>query len=131
MIIVDFGTATTFDAVSAQKEYLGGVILAGLRISAEALETRTAKLPSVEIAPMTRVLGRATSESIQAGLYFGNVGMVKEIKQRLIDEAFEGRPARVIGTGGFSSLFDKAKIFDETIPDLVLKGLNVALKMNA
>lgn len=130
LIVVDFGTATTFCAVNAQKEYLGGVILAGLRISAEALESRTAKLPAVEIRAMRHALGRATTESIQSGLYFGNVGMVKEIVSRLTHEAFEGRKPRVIGTGGFSGLFDKAQLFDEIVPDLVLKGLNLALRMN-
>ena len=131
LLIVDFGTATTFCAVNDQKDYLGGVILAGLRISAEALETRTAKLPSVEIKAMKHTLGRSTTESIQSGLYFGNVGMVKEIKARLIEEAFEGRACRVIGTGGFAGLFDKAGLFDAIVPELVLNGLNFALKMNA
>jgi len=131
LLIVDFGTATTFCAISKDKEYLGGVILAGLRISAEALESRTAKLPSVEITAMRSCLGRGTSESIQSGLYFGNIGMVREIKQRLIDEAFSGGPTRTIGTGGFSGLFDKTGLFDAVVPDLVLKGLNLAMKMNA
>jgi type III pantothenate kinase len=130
LLIVDFGTATTFCAINEHKEYLGGAIMAGLRISAEALETRTAKLPSVEIVPMSHALGRSTSESIQAGLYFGNIGMVREIKRRLIDEAFAGRAPKSIGTGGFSGLFDKAGLFDAIVPELVLQGLNFALKMN-
>jgi type III pantothenate kinase len=134
LIIVDFGTATTFCAINTEKEYLGGVILAGLKISMEALETKTAKLPSVEIIPMQQTLGRSTIESIQSGLYFGQIGMVKEIKERLIAECFEKsqspRP-RVIATGGFASLFERAGLFDAIIPDLVLKGLNLALKMNS
>lgn len=131
IIIIDFGTATTFCAISADKDYLGGVILAGLRISMEALETRTAKLPSVEILPMKEALGRSTVESIQSGLFFGQIGMIKEIKERLTQEAFGGKTARVIGTGGFSSLFEKENLFDVTVPDLVLRGLNQALKMNS
>ena len=131
LIIVDFGTATTFCVVSGEREYLGGVILAGLRISMEALETRTAKLPSVEIAALKETLGRSTVESIQSGLYFGNIGMVKEIKARLIEECFAGAKTRVIATGGFSSLFEKANLFEQIIPDLVLQGLNHALKINA
>jgi type III pantothenate kinase len=130
LIIVDFGTATTFCAVTADKDYLGGSILAGLRISVEALETRTAKLPSIEIVAAKEALGRSTVESMQSGLYFGQIGMVKELTERLREEAFKGAPARVIGTGGFSSLFDKAGLFDNIVPDLVLKGLITALKMN-
>lgn len=131
VIIVDFGTATTFCAISADKDYLGGVILAGLRISMEALEEKTAKLPSVEIIPMKETLGRSTVESIQSGLYFGQMGMVKELKERITAEVFPGKKPLVIGTGGFSNLFDKTDLFDAIVPDLVLKGLNFALKMNA
>ncbi len=131
LLIVDFGTATTFCAINSDREYLGGVILAGLRISMEALEMRTAKLPSVEITSLKEILGRSTVESIQSGLYFGNIGMVKEIKARLTEECFGGAKTRVIATGGFSSLFERAELFDQIIPDLVLKGLNYALKMNA
>ena len=130
LLIVDFGTATTFCAINNEREYLGGVILAGLRISMEALEGRTAKLPSVEITSLKETLGRSTVESIQSGLYFGNIGMVKEIKTRLVQECFAGAKTRVIATGGFSSLFEKANLFDQIVPDLVLKGLNHALKMN-
>lgn len=130
LLIVDFGTATTFCAINKEREYLGGVILAGLRISMEALESRTAKLPSVEITSLKETLGRSTVESIQSGLYFGNIGMVKEIRERLTQECFNGSATRVIATGGFSSLFEKANLFDQIVPDLVLRGLNYALKMN-
>lgn len=135
LIIVDFGTATTFCAINKEKEYLGGVILAGLKISMEALETKTAKLPPVEIVQMQEILGRSTVESIQSGLYHGQIGMVKEIKGKLIDECFHGGRAedrpRVLATGGFAGLFDKAGLFDAIVPDLVLKGLNIALLMNS
>lgn len=135
LLIVDFGTATTFCAVNADKDYLGGVIIAGLRISMEALETKTAKLPSVEIVSMREALGRSTVESIQSGLYYGQVGTVREIKNRLIDECFaqtsSSKPPVVLATGGFAGLFEKENLFDEVIPDLVLKGLNLALRMNS
>lgn len=131
LIIVDFGTATTFCAVSRERDYLGGVIIAGLRISMEALETRTAKLPSVEIVPMKSCLGRSTVESIQSGLYFSQVGTVKEIKSRLAAECFPGRNPLVVATGGFSGLFDQEKLFDAVVPDLVLKGLYYALQTNS
>lgn len=136
LLIVDFGTATTFCAVNREKEYLGGVIIAGMRISMEALETKTAKLPSVEIVSMREALGRSTVESIQSGLYYGQVGTVREINRKLIDECFAddvkaGSKPRVLATGGFAGLFEKEGLFDEIIPDLVLKGLNLALRMNS
>ena len=130
LIIVDLGTATTFCAVSKSKEYLGGSIVAGLRLNMEALETNTAKLPAVEIAPMTEALGRSTVESIQSGLYFSHLGTMKEISKRIATECFDGEKPFIIGTGGFSSLFDKEKIFDIVLPDLVLQGLLLSLKMN-
>lgn len=131
MIIVDLGTATTFCAVSAEKEYLGGVIIAGLRLNMEALEAKTAKLPSVEIVVPNKVLGQNTVESIQSGLFYGHLGQMKEISSRLTQECFGGQKPFVIGTGGFSSLFEKEKVFDVTSPDLVLKGLVQAMKLNS
>lgn len=130
MIIIDFGTATTFCAINKNKEYLGGVITAGLKISMEALEERTSKLPSVEIVRPEQTMGRSTVESIQSGLYFGTIGLVKEINAQLMKEAFNGEAATIIGTGGFARLFDGAGIFDEDKPDLVLQGLHQALKLN-
>lgn len=129
-IIIDFGTATTFCAVTGEKEYLGGVIIAGLRISMEALENHTSKLPSVEIVRPHECLAKTTVDSLQSGLYFGTIGQVKEITGRIAQEAFDGKMPRIIGTGGFASLFTKAGIFDEESPDLVLHGLYAALKMN-
>jgi len=131
LIIVDLGTATTFCAISKDKDYMGGAIVAGLRLSMEALESKTAKLPSVEILPMKEALGRSTVESIQSGLYFGHVGTMREITQRMTHECFGGEKPFVIGTGGFSSLFESEKVFDVTHPDLVLQGLMMALKMNS
>lgn len=134
LIIVDFGTATTFCAVSRDKDYLGGVIIAGLKISMEALESRTAKLPSVEIVPVKECLGRSTVESIQSGLYFGQVGTVREIQSRIARECFPGTSGGdkplIIATGGFSSLFEAEHLFDHVVSDLVLKGLFYALRAN-
>lgn len=130
LIIVDLGTATTFDAVSADKEYLGGAIIPGLRLGMESLESKTAKLPSVEIVAATEALGRSTVESIQSGLYFGHIGQIKEISRRISDECFGDRKAMIVGTGGFAHLFEKEGIFEVTLPDLVLKGLLLALNMN-
>lgn len=130
LLIVDFGTATTFCAVSKDKDYLGGAIIAGLKISMEALETKTAKLPSVEIVSVREALGRSTVESIQSGLYYGQVGTVKEIVARLTKECFDTKPT-VLATGGFAGLFEKENLFDAVVPDLVLKGLNLALRLNS
>jgi len=130
LIIVDFGTATTVCVVSKEKDYLGGAILPGIRISMEALESKTAKLPKVEISKKESAIGQTTVESIQIGLYYGQMGMVREIVNRSREQAFGQEPCRVIATGGFSSLFDKQNIFDQAIPDLVLRGLYLALKIN-
>lgn len=130
LIIVDLGTATTFCAVSKEKDYLGGSIVSGLRLNMESLESQTAKLPSVEIVSMKEALGRSTVESLQSGLYFGHLGTIREITKRISNECFDGEKPFVIGTGGFSSLFEKEKVFDSIQPDLVLQGLLLALKMN-
>lgn len=131
LIIVDLGTATTFCAVSKDKDYLGGSILAGLRISMESLESKTAKLPSVEIMAMHEALGRSTVESIQSGLYYGHLGSMRELCDRITREVFHDEKPFIIGTGGFAHLFEKEKIFDVILPDLVLKGMLIAVQMNA
>lgn len=131
LILVDFGTATTFDVVTADKEYLGGMILPGLRISMEALELRTAKLPSVEILNPKEIVGRSTVESIQSGLYFSNLHALKGISAQIRKEYFDdSADTLVIGTGGFSRLFEKESVFDAIIPELVLIGLYRALRMS-
>ncbi len=130
LILVDLGTATTFCAVSKDRDYLGGSIIAGLKLNMEALEAKTAKLPSVEIVSKNEALGLSTIESLQSGLYYGHLGAIREIVARLTSECFDGEKPVVIGTGGFSSLFEKEKIFTHIIPDLVLKGNLIALQMN-
>ncbi len=130
LIIVDFGTATTFCAISADRDYLGGVIHAGLRISMEALEQRTSKLPSVEIIAPTTCVGRSTVESIQSGLFFGAVGAIREVLLRITKEVFLDQRPLVIGTGGFASLFSDAEVFDKENPDLVLWGIYFTHQLN-
>lgn len=131
IIIVDFGTATTFCAVTKNNEYLGGAILPGLKISMAALEEKTSKLPSVEIKKPVLTLGSSTVESIQSGLYHGHVGAMKEIINNITQEGFKGEAPIVIGTGGFTSLFRSEQIFHHEHPDLVLNGLFLATKMNS
>ena len=130
LIVVDFGTATTVCAINRDREFLGGNILPGLRLSMDALEANTAQLPSVEIKPVRSSIGRSTVESIQSGLYWSHVGMVKELTGRITAEVFADDPPVVIGTGGFSHLFDRERLFDEVVPDLILTGLLEALRLN-
>ena len=131
-IIVDLGTATTLEAVAADKSYLGGAIAPGLRLSMEVLEQNTARLPAVEIALPEHACGRSTVESIQSGLYYGHLGLMRELISRIQQEAFPDadHPPLVIGTGGFAHLFGSAGIFDHIEPDLVLEGLFVTLRRN-
>ncbi len=130
LVVVDFGTATTFCAITKDREYLGGAIVAGLRISMEALEKQTARLPTVEILKPESVIGRSTVESIQSGLYYGSIGLIGEIVNGISKESFDNDPPLVIGTGGFSRLFEDSNVFNEIDGDLVLKGLFLCLKMN-
>ncbi|MFU8817184.1 MAG: type III pantothenate kinase [Pseudomonadales bacterium] len=130
IIVVDFGTASTLTAITKAGEFLGGNILPGVRLALEALVEKTAKLPSVEIVPVTGAIGRSTVESIQNGLYWSNVGMVKELVSRMTAEAFPDEPPLVIATGGFSHLFDQEGLFDAVVPDLILVGLLEALRLN-
>ena len=130
LIIVDFGTATTFDVLSAARDYLGGIILPGLQISIDALEKNTARLPNVEIVRATELVGRSTIEGIQSGLYFGHRAIVRELTREIRDETFHGEAVLVIGTGGFSRLFASEKLFDAVLPDLILIGLAHALSLN-
>src|SRR6478672_315354 len=101
-IVVDFGTATTFDCVSAKGEYIGGVICPGIGISAEALFGRTARLPRVEIRQPARIIGTNTVSSMQSGLYYGYLGMVDAILERLLAEM--GKDCKVVATGGLATL---------------------------
>lgn len=130
LIIIDFGTATTFCVLTAHKNYLGGAILPGVRLAAESLSLNTAKLPSVEIIKMDQVLGRSTTESIQSGIYFGILGACRELITRMKQTQFPQEEVVVLATGGFASLFDQQGIYDQLIPDLVLQGIRSAMQFN-
>jgi len=123
-IVVDFGTATTFDAVSSKGEYLGGAIAPGIQISAEALYLKTAKLPRIEIKKPKEAIGRTTVTSMQSGLYFGYVGLVSKIIEEIKREL--GESTTVISTGGFGAqISHEISSIDIHEPDLVLEGLQV------
>jgi type III pantothenate kinase len=130
VIVIDFGTATTFCVISAQKAYMGGAILPGVRLSVDALSKNTAKLPAVEIIKIENTVGRSTIESIQSGVYYGVLGACRELIQRMNQEAFGSDKALVLATGGFASLFDRHDLYDHLVPDLVLQGIRLAALMN-
>ncbi len=128
-IIVDFGTATTFDAISADGDYLGGAIAPGIGIAAEALFSRAAKLTRVEITRPPTAIGRNTVHSIQSGLLFGNVGLVEGMVARFRSEL--GGQAKVIGTGGLAELIARETTVIEVLaPWLTLDGLRMIYEMN-
>jgi len=130
LIIIDFGTATTFCVLTKNKNYLGGVILPGLRLAADSLAKNTAKLPAVEIIKPTHVVGRSTIASVQSGIFYGMLGSCREIIAQIKKESFSGESVTVLATGGFAPLYEGHQLYDEILPDLVLHGVRMAAKMN-
>lgn len=129
LVIVDFGTATTFDYVNAKGEYCGGAIAPGVAISLEALFQRASKLPRVDIAKPPRIIARNTVTSMQAGIFYGYVGLVDEIVNRIKTES-EDNP-KVIATGGLAKLIaPDSRTIDEVDDDLTLVGLRILYEMN-
>lgn len=130
VIIIDFGTAITFCAVTSKRTYLGGSIIPGINLSMSALSEKTAKLPTVEVTKPKACLGQTTVTSIQSGLYYSCLGGCNLIIKKLSEECFKGETPVVLGTGGFSALFAKEGLFDVWEPDLVLYGLQQAWFLN-
>jgi type III pantothenate kinase len=137
-IVVDFGTATTFDAISAQGEYLGGAICPGVQISADALFQRAARLPRVDVRKPPALIGRNTVQSMQAGLFFGYVAMVEGIVARMaveltgrVSASGPGPRAVCIGTGGLAGVIAaETKSIERVEPDLTLHGLRLVWERN-
>ncbi len=126
LIVIDFGTATTFDVVSATGAYNGGIIAPGINLSLDALVSAAAKLPRIAIeAPETAsVIGRTTESQMIIGIYWGYVAMIEGLTERMKREI--GRPAKVVATGGLADLFDKhTNAFDAIEPDLTIQGLSL------
>jgi type III pantothenate kinase len=130
LIVIDFGTATTFDVVSATGAYTGGIIAPGINLSLDALVSAAAKLPRIAIeAPAdTSVIGRTTDSQMLIGIYWGYIAMLEGLTERMKREL--GRPATVVATGGLATLFDKhTKVFDAIEPDLTIQGLSLLYDM--
>ena len=130
IIVVDFGTATTFDAISAKGEYLGGVICPGPQISADALFQRAARLPRIEVRKPARVIGTNTVASMQSGLFWGYVDMVEGLVRRMKAEL--GGAAVVVATGGLASVVaPESSLIEHVDPELTLRGLRLVWERRA
>ncbi len=128
-IVIDFGTATTFDAVSAEGDYLGGAIAPGIAIATEALFNRTAVLPRVDLTHPKRAIGTNTVAAMQSGIVFGYVGLIEYIVARIQKEL--GSKAKVVATGGYADLLaEETPVIEEVNHDLTLIGLRLIYQMN-
>ena len=129
LVIIDFGTATTFDVVDSDGAYIGGAIAPGVNLSLEALHMAAAALPHVDITKPTQTIGTNTVACMQAGIYWGYVGLVEGIVRQI--RAERGRAMKVIGTGGLASLFDQGtEVFDGIEDDLTMHGLVLIQRHN-
>ena len=129
VIVIDFGTATTVDAISEEGDFLGAAIAPGIRIAAEALFERASKLPRIELIAPQNAIGRNTVTAMQSGLIFGYVGLIESLVHRIKEEL--GGKARVIATGGLANIIAKeTKIVDTVNPNLTLEGLRLIYEMN-
>jgi type III pantothenate kinase len=129
MIVVDFGTATTFDVVSGEGDYIGGIIAPGVNLSLDALQKAAAKLPNVAIQPPAKVIGTNTIGAMQSGIYYGYVGLVEGIVTKIKKEY--GKSMKVVATGGLAPLYAKAcPAIDQLEPDLTVWGLKEIYEMN-
>jgi type III pantothenate kinase len=129
LIVIDFGTATTFDVVARDGAYLGGVIAPGINLSIEALHRAAARLPRIGIGRPQAVVGRNTVAAMQSGIYWGYVGLIEGIVSRI--KAEYGGPLKVIATGGLAPLFAEGTlVIEKTDPDITLEGLRLLADRN-
>lgn len=129
-IVIDMGTATTYDCVTADGTYLGGAISAGLELAASALTDRAAQLPPIELTFPSSIIGRTTVESMQSGALFGGLAQVEGMIDRLATAAFSGAKPFVVATGGLSKLLQgRTTKIDRFAPDLILIGIKIAAEL--
>jgi type III pantothenate kinase len=129
LIVVDFGTATTFDAITVRGEYLGGAICPGVQISADALFQRAARLPRIDVRKPATVVGRTTISSMESGLFYGYVGLVEGLVRRMSDEL--GGQAVSVATGGLASIIvSETSLIQHVDADLTLHGLRIVWERN-
>jgi type III pantothenate kinase len=127
IVVVDFGTATTFDAISPKGEYLGGAICPGVQISADALFQRAARLPRIDVRKPSKVVGTTTVGAMEAGLFYGYVGMVEGLLRRTVDEL--GGDALCVATGGLAPIIaPEIPAISHVDPDLTLRGLKIVFE---
>jgi type III pantothenate kinase len=134
LLVLDFGTATTVDAISSKGEYLGGAIAPGVAISIEALVTRTAKLPRIEMAKPLSPIGDSTIESMRSGIYYGTLGSTRELCRRLGEtlKRRDRKAPKIIATGGLSYWLPAAELgISAVVPELTLNGLRLIWQRNA
>lgn len=128
-IVVDFGTATTFDVIDSEGSYCGGVIAPGVNLSLDALRKAAAKLPGIRIRRPEKVIGTTTVGAMESGMFYGYIGMIDGIASRIKSEF--GKPMKVIATGGLATLYAKAsEVIDETQEDLTIYGLHTIYTLN-
>lgn len=129
LIVIDFGTATTFDVIDGDGNYRGSVFAPGINPSLEALHMRAAKLPRVEIKPTSQIIGRSTETAMQSGLYWGYVGMIEGLVARI--RAEYGDAMGVVATGGLAPLFtDATEVIQQSDPDMTIRGLCMIYERN-
>jgi len=129
LIVVDFGTATSFDVVNDRGDYVGGVIAPGVNLSLDALYMAAAKLPRVAVQRPRRVIGKSTVPAMHSGIFWGYVGLIEGLVARI--QAEYGAPMKVIATGGLAPLFrDATGVIEQVDPDLTLRGLEILYRLN-
>lgn len=131
LIVIDMGTATVITPITSKGEFLGAVIMAGVKSSLTTLSSKTSQLPNVNISPVETIIGKTTAHCIQSGVYYGTIGSLKEIISQIISHlSWEVDETIIIASGGYSKVFENESIFNFIIPELVLQGIRITYEKN-